>query len=90
MLEVRKQRLVYQMKERLDGAPLLVGNFPIRIDPLEMNDVFWWQRHQTVHSEVRVDRVPALVHQRTGGQIIQAQMLEQFGDHLCWQIVDGR
>ena len=44
---------------------------------------------QSVHLEARVDRVPALVDHRTGGQIPQAETLEQLTDNLRRQIIDA-
>ena len=41
-----------------------------------------------MHLEVRVDRVPALVHHRTD-QILREEMLEQLGDHLRRQIINS-
>ena len=44
---------------------------------------------QSVQPEASVDRVPALVHRRTDGQMLQMEMLEQLADHLRWQVFDA-
>ena len=44
---------------------------------------------QSVQPEGGIDRVPALVDLRTGGQILQAKMSEKFVDHLHRQVIDG-
>ena len=51
-------------------------------DPFVNFNAFVFFHDQTVHLEAGVDRVPALVDQRAGRQIVQRQMLEHLADHL--------
>ena len=88
MLEIREQRLVCQTSE-LQTAQFLFSDHPIGMVPFAELTIETASYDQTVQLESGVDRVPALVQHRAGGQVLRVQMLEQLADHFRWQIVDG-
>ena len=91
MLEIRQQWLAHQIVDQAievhQMTQLFLFDSPVWVDP---NGVFKILKNsQSVQPERCVDRVPALVDLRTGGQILWAEKPEQLDDHVYRQFVDG-
>ena len=88
MLEFGKQRLVCQTTEHVYVAQLFLFNFPIWVAPLaELKFILNYD--QSVQLDVSVDRMPALVDQRTDDQTLRIEMLKQLAGHLPWQVIEA-